>query len=63
MAVVEALPERYRAPLVLRHFAELDYAAIGELLGVSRGQVGTLLFRARRRVRERLRESGMGGTL
>jgi len=51
LAALDALPARYRVPLVLRHFADLDYAAIGELLGVSRNQVGTLLLRGRRRLR------------
>jgi len=51
LAAVEALPLKYRLPLVLRHFAELDYQAIGGILGVSRNQVGTLLFRAKRRLR------------
>jgi RNA polymerase sigma-70 factor (ECF subfamily) len=51
---VEALPDRYRLPLVLRYFGELDYAAIGDVLGVSREQVATLVYRAKRRLRERL---------
>jgi RNA polymerase sigma-70 factor (ECF subfamily) len=51
---IEALPEKYRLPLVLRYFQDLDYAAIGDLLGVSREQVGTLLYRARRRLRAEL---------
>lgn len=55
-AAVDGLPAKYRVPLVLRHFGELDYDAIAEVLGVTRNQVGTLLFRARRRLRERLRE-------
>jgi RNA polymerase sigma-70 factor (ECF subfamily) len=54
LAAVEALPPKYRLPLVLRHFAELDYQAIGEILGVSRNQVGTLLFRAKQRLRSDL---------
>jgi RNA polymerase sigma-70 factor (ECF subfamily) len=54
LAAIEALPERYRLPLVLRYWSELDYAAIGELLGATREQVGTLLFRAKRLLRERL---------
>lgn len=54
LAAVDDLPERYRAPLVLRYFADLDYAAIAELLGVTPAQVGTLLFRAKKRLRERL---------
>lgn len=49
---LDALPSRYRVPLVLRYFEDLDYASIAEALGVTRNQVGTLLFRARRRLRE-----------
>jgi RNA polymerase sigma-70 factor (ECF subfamily) len=51
LAAVDALAPKYRLPIVLRHFADLDYDAIGELLGISRNQVGTLLFRAKRRLR------------
>ena len=51
VAAIDALPVKYRLPLVLRHFADLDYDAIGGLLGISRNQVGTLLFRAKRRLR------------
>ena len=61
LSAVEALPFKWRLPLVLRHFADLDYGAIGEILGVERGQVGTLLFRARRRLRECLAGSLPGG--
>lgn len=54
LEAVDALPLKYRLPLVLRYFRELDYEGIGDTLGVSRGQVGTLLFRARRKLREAL---------
>ncbi len=57
-AAVEGLPEKYRLPLVLRYFAELDYAEIGEVLGVGREQVATLVYRAKRRLRERLADGG-----
>ena len=56
LAAIEAQPDHYRAPLVLRYFADLDYPEIAELLGVSRNQVATLLFRARARLREALSE-------
>jgi RNA polymerase sigma-70 factor (ECF subfamily) len=56
LAVIETQPDLYRAPLVLRYYADLDYGEIAELLGVSRNQVATLLFRARRRLREALSE-------
>jgi len=56
LAAIEGLPERYRAPLVLRYYAELDYEAIAGLLELTRSQVAMLLFRARRRLREQLGE-------
>lgn len=55
---IEALPAKYRLPLVLRYFSDLDYRAMAGLLGVTPNQVGTLLFRAKRRLRERLSEEG-----
>jgi RNA polymerase sigma-70 factor (ECF subfamily) len=61
VAAVDALPERYRAPLVLRYFADLDYEGIGAVLGVTKGQVATLLFRAKGRLRAALRDGGSGG--
>jgi RNA polymerase sigma-70 factor (ECF subfamily) len=57
---VDALPVKYRLPLALRYFADLDYAEIAGLLGVDRGQVATLLFRARRTLRARLADDGGG---
>lgn len=56
LAAIEAQPDLYRAPLALRYFADLDYGEIAEILGVSRNQVATLLFRARRLLREALAE-------
>ncbi len=53
---VDALPDRYRAPLVLRYYADLDYASIAAELDVSRGQVATLLFRGRQRLRALLQD-------
>lgn len=58
-AVSEAigrLPLKYRLPLVLRYFGDLDYEAIAQTLGVSRNQVATLLFRAKQRLRRAVRE-------
>jgi RNA polymerase sigma-70 factor (ECF subfamily) len=59
---IDALPDRYRAPLVLRYYADLDHDAIAELLGVSKAQVATLLFRGRRRLREVLAGDAPEGT-
>ncbi len=60
LAGIEALPPKYRLPLVLRYQAELDYAVIAEILEVKREQVGTLLFRGKARLRREL-EGGAGG--
>jgi len=49
-----ALPDRYRAPLALRYYADFDYDAIAVVLDVTRNQVATLLHRAKRRLREQL---------
>jgi len=54
LSAVDALPRKYRLPLVLRYFEELDYRTIAELLGIERPQVGTLLFRAKRQLRAAL---------
>ncbi len=54
LGAIDALPIRYRLPLVLRYYSELDYDGIADVLGVTRNQVGSLLFRARRRLREQL---------
>ena len=48
---LDRLPAKYRLPLVLRYYQDLDYDAIAVILDVSRVQVGTLLHRAKRRLR------------
>ncbi len=55
---IAKLPVKYRLPLALRYFSELDYDSIAEVLGVSRNQVATLLFRAKQRLRAALDEPG-----
>jgi RNA polymerase sigma-70 factor (ECF subfamily) len=57
---LDGLPERYRAPLVMRHLGELSYDEIADLLAVSRGQVGVLLHRGRLRLRRVLEAPGSG---
>jgi RNA polymerase sigma-70 factor (ECF subfamily) len=51
---IASLPPKYRLPLLLRYYEDYDYAAIAQALGVSTQQVGTLLLRAKRRLRESL---------
>ena len=54
LAALDGLDPRHRAPLVLRYYAEFDYAEIADVIGVSPNQVATLLFRAKHRLRERM---------
>ena len=56
LEAIDGLPLKYRLPLVLRYFQDLDYQAIAEALDVTRSQVATLLFRAKRQLRQRLAE-------
>lgn len=51
-----ALPERQRLVLFLRYYADLDYAAIAEALGISTGTVGATLNHAHAALRRRLEE-------
>jgi RNA polymerase sigma-70 factor (sigma-E family) len=54
LAAIRALPERQRACVVLRYFAELTDIEIADALGVSAGSVKTHLHRARAALAERL---------
>lgn len=46
-AALAALPEEFRAAIVLREIADLDYAEIGEVLGVPVGTVKSRIARGR----------------
>ena len=51
---LNALPEKYRLPLVYATLDELDYQTIAAMLKVKPGTVKTLVFRARQMLRERV---------
>jgi RNA polymerase sigma-70 factor (ECF subfamily) len=51
-AAVAALPERQRSVLFLRHYADLDYEQIGEVLGIARGTVAATLNHAHTSLRQ-----------
>ena len=53
---VAALPERQRLVLFLRHYADLDYGQIAEVLGIERGTVSATLHAAHRAVRRAIEE-------
>jgi RNA polymerase sigma-70 factor, ECF subfamily len=50
------LPERQRTAVFLRYYADLDYAAIGEALGITTGTVAATLNAAHTALRTRLEE-------
>jgi RNA polymerase sigma-70 factor (ECF subfamily) len=52
------LPEDQRVAVVLRDIADLDYAEIGEVLGLPIGTVRSRIFRGRAALAEELRERG-----
>lgn len=49
---IDALPERYRLPVVLRYLQELSYDEISQFTGESRDEVRGILHRAARHLRE-----------
>jgi len=59
-AAVAALPERQRTVLFLRYYADLEYDAIAEALGVAPGTVAATLNQARASLRRTLEEAGDG---
>jgi RNA polymerase sigma factor (sigma-70 family) len=50
------LPEQQRTAVFLRYYADLDYAAIGEALGLRTGTVSATLHAAHAALRSRLEE-------
>jgi RNA polymerase sigma factor (sigma-70 family) len=50
------LPERQRTAVFLRYYADLDYEAIGEALGITTGTVAATLHAAHATLRTRLEE-------
>ncbi|HEY4349550.1 MAG TPA: sigma-70 family RNA polymerase sigma factor [Gaiellaceae bacterium] len=60
-AAVSLLPERQRLVLFLRFYADLDYASIGEALGITTGTVGATLAAARAALEQHLSEKEATG--
>ncbi|MFK7895713.1 MAG: RNA polymerase sigma factor [Myxococcota bacterium] len=64
LRALDSLPTKFRVPLVLRFYKELDYEAIASILGTTRNQVGTLLYRGKARLRaEILAQSAKDATV
>jgi RNA polymerase sigma-70 factor (ECF subfamily) len=53
-AMIDALPEELRLPLVLSAFEELNSRQIGDVLGIPEGTVRTRLQRARQVLHQKL---------
>ena len=53
-AAIETLGERQRTAVLLAKFEHMDYAEIGEVLGMSAKGVKSLLARAREKLRQAL---------
>lgn len=60
-AALADLPEEFRAPLVMRDVADLDYAEIAEALGIPLGTVKSRIARGRRHLVEFLENTGHFG--
>lgn len=56
-AALARLPERQRTAVFLRYYADLEYASIGEALGISTGTVAATLSAAHAALRIRLEEA------
>jgi len=54
---VEALPEKYRLPVVLAYFADASYDDIAHTLGITTNHVGVLLARGKQRLRNALTQN------
>ena len=54
-AAILELPAHYRAVIELRHFQELSYAEISDVLGIPLSDVKSHLFRARKQLARRLK--------
>jgi RNA polymerase sigma factor (sigma-70 family) len=53
-AAIATLPERERLAVFLYYYADLDYAALAEVLQISIGTVGATLHSARRKLAQLL---------
>jgi RNA polymerase sigma factor (sigma-70 family) len=56
-AWIAALPQRQREALFLRYYADLDYRAIADVLGIEVGTVSATLSAAHQSLRKRLEEA------
>lgn len=53
---IAALPDKYRAPIILREIQELSYEEIAQVLGLGLGTTKSRISRARALLREKLKQ-------
>ncbi len=53
---LEALPDKFRIPLVLTYYNEYGYDQIASIMRIPRNTVATLLFRGKQMLREKLKK-------
>ena len=56
LTAIDALPENYRLPLVLKYYGDLSYEEIADQIGTTRNHVAVLLHRAKRALRQEVSE-------
>lgn len=56
--LVEELPEKYRQPILLYYFAQMDYAAMASMLGLSQGTLKSRMARGRTLLKNALEKGG-----
>ena len=54
---VEALPEKYRLPIVLAYYADASYDEIANTLDITTNHVGVLLLRGKQHLRDSLQNN------
>ncbi|HOR13615.1 MAG TPA: sigma-70 family RNA polymerase sigma factor, partial [Clostridia bacterium] len=55
---VAALPKKYREPIMLYYFAELDYKKIAALLQMNEGTLKSRMSRGRELIKKQLQKGG-----
>ena len=58
LRALEKLPENLKTVLILKEYGELNYKEIGQVVGISEGNVKVRVFRARERLAGLLGEDG-----
>jgi RNA polymerase sigma-70 factor (ECF subfamily) len=53
-SAIKLLPEKYKNVIILKYFEEKDYEEISDILRIPVGTVGTLISRAKKKIRENL---------